>query len=146
MISFVYFDITGVLIQTHLSVIPFSPNQALWPIIISLSTQTKLGLITNLTATFVDNLIRSQALPPITWQIIINASSTPFSKTDPQIYFFAINQTHVAAANILFIDNTQANLDAAASLGIQTFFYDSRQYPQSTNQLAQHLRQKGFTV
>jgi len=52
-----------------------------------------------------------------------------------------ITKAGVPAPQILFIDNTQENIEAAEKLGFQTFWYDSANYQQSSQKLTRFIQE-----
>lgn len=56
---------------------------------------------------------------------IINSSEVGIAKPDSAIFMAALSVVNLPAGAALFVDDTAANVDAAAQLGLQTHHYQS---------------------
>lgn len=119
----------------------FEKNTPIWPIISNLKETKKIGLLTDMYPGMLDAILAKQLIPStILWDAIIDSSILGIKKPISKIYQIAQKEAGVPAAEILFIDNIQLNLDAANDLGWQTYFYDSSNYAKSTRKLAHFLK------
>lgn len=137
--------------ELHLAVAPdfsilnyfvdhFDTNTHIWPAIKQAQAKTSIGLLTDQYLGMLDQIKAKKLLPPAHWDVIIDSSVEKFKKPMPEIYQLASHRAGVPAQQILFIDNLQVNLDAAVSAGWQTYLYDSRNYKQSSQKLAEFFR------
>jgi FMN phosphatase YigB (HAD superfamily) len=133
--AFVYFDIEGViLLNTSGSYIT---NTFLLPVLHDMHKKCPLGLLTNLSSQTLKKLQEQNLLTDVKWDVTIDSDSIWYQKPDLQIYAFAQEKASVHAKDILFVDNSFANVQAAAASGWHTFQYDSSQPDISSHQLFQ---------
>lgn len=113
----------------------FETNPSIWPIIAKTKEHYKVGLLTNMYPGML-NLIKSHnLLPKINWDVIIDSSIEKVAKPDPKIFEIAQNKSGVSGKEILFVENSEGHIKAAADFGWQTFWYDSKNYEDSSNKL-----------
>lgn len=117
----------------------FDTNTSLWPLIESLKSSHRIGLLTDMYPQMLDKIKAANLLPSIDWDVIIDSSIEKVRKPNSDIFKLAEKRAGVDSNEILFIDNLQKNIDSAASLGWQTFLYDSADYNQSSHDLAELL-------
>lgn len=120
----------------------FSQNRFLWPLIQNLHHKHKLGLLTNMYPNMLQKIKTARLLPPVDWSVIIDSSTVGFQKPEPAIFKLAIKKAGVPASQILFVDNTQENIIAADKLKLQTFWYDSANYENSSQQLGEYISKR----
>ena len=75
--------------------------------------------------------------------MIIDSSVEKVQKPYKPIYELAQKKSGFEANEILFIDNSQKNIDTARELGWQTFLYDSSNHQGSCQKLSHYIK-KGF--
>ena len=114
----------------------FEENHSLWPILKRIKKTCGIGLLTNMYIGMLDDIKNKRLLPPIEWDVIIDSTRVGLQKPDPKIYELAQKQCGVDNEEILFVDNSQKNIDAAKKLGWQTFFYDSSEHKESCKKLS----------
>lgn len=114
----------------------FEKNESLWPLLKKIHTTTRMGLLTNMYVGMFDSIKKYNILPDIPWDVIIDSTKVGYKKPEKEIYEIAQAKARVPGNEILFIDNGQVNLDGAKACGWQTFFYDSRDYEKSSQELA----------
>jgi len=117
----------------------FSANKSLWPIITNLQTTHRVGLLTDQYLGMFEAISAADLLPPVTWDAVIDSSKLGVRKPMPEIYQIAQDKAGVPGSEILFIDNREKNLLPARRLGWQTYLYDSKNYQESSRQLASFL-------
>lgn len=120
----------------------FDPNSDLWPIVTNLKESMKVGLLTDQYLGMLTQIIEKNLFPPFVWDVIIDSTQVGFRKPMPEIYQIAQERAEVPAEEILFIDNREKNLVPARVLGWQTYFYDSKNYEQSSHDLLQFMHAK----
>ncbi len=117
----------------------FEPNEGLWEIVRSLSSQVKLGLLTDQYLGMLDGIFAKNLIPPRKWHAIIDSSVEGVRKPMPEIYKLAQDRAGVPPAEILFIDNRSKNLVVPKEMGWQTYLYDSSNYDQANIDLEKFL-------
>lgn len=118
----------------------FEPNPSIGPVLIGLIGRVNLGLLTNMYPRMLDAIKAKKGLmPTILWDVVIDSSEVGLQKPDRAIFELATEEADKPKDQILFIDNTVENLDAATSYGWQTYWYDSADYEKSSKRLADYL-------
>jgi len=117
----------------------FQPNKSIWPIIKTVQKKYRLGLLTDMYPGMYDGIKKHNLFPPIKWNLIVDSSVEKAKKPYLKIFSIASKRAGVTPAEILFIDNNPKNLLGAKAAGWQTFFYDSKDYEKSTQELTQFL-------
>jgi putative hydrolase of the HAD superfamily len=117
----------------------FELNENIWPVIKNIKNKYKIGLLTNMYPGMLDSIKTRKLLPDIVWDIEIDSSVVGLQKPDPQIYKLAQERAGVDASEILFVENSLGNIEAAQALGWQTFLYDSGDYEKSSRDLSKVL-------
>ncbi len=118
----------------------FQPNKSIWPIVKKVQAKYRNGLLTNMYPKMLDAIKATDLLPPGKWDIILDSSVEGVQKPDSVIFQIATKWTGEKHENVLFIDNTKANVDRAKSVGMQAFHYDSSNYKQASIDLAKFLK------
>ena len=118
----------------------FDPNPSIEPVIARLIGRVKLGLLTNMYPGMLEAIkAKPGLLPTVPWDVVIDSSEVKLQKPDKAIFEYATERAGEPKERILLIDNTRANVDAAAEIGWQTFYYDSDHYIRSSKQLGSFL-------
>lgn len=116
----------------------FEKNKLIWPLISDSVKSFKIGILTNMYPHMLSEIKKAKLLPNILWDVIIDSSIVKLEKPNQSIYRLAEKEADAKGNEILFIDNTFKNLEAAQNLNWQIFFYDSYNIPES-NQRLKHL-------
>jgi len=103
----------------------FEKNPSLWPVIQTIHTTHRIGLLTNMFVGMLDKIIEHNLLPKEQWDIIVDSSLIHLKKPDKNIFEYAEKQAGVSHKEIFFIDNKIENVEAAKTFGWQTYLYDS---------------------
>jgi HAD superfamily hydrolase (TIGR01509 family) len=120
----------------------FSKNISIIEVMQSLvKRDIKIGLLTDQYPGLLDAIFEKGLLDKSIFDVIIDSSIEKVHKPDKAIYILAATKAKNNPENILFIDNTKANIDAASTLGWQTFLYDSSDYDQANKDLAEFISQ-----
>ncbi len=90
----------------------------------TLSTTHSIGLLTNLHPGSFERIIKKGHIPNLPYKAVIKSYEVGFIKPEPEIYHIAQKKAGVAAEEILFIDDLEANIYAAQSLGWQGHVFD----------------------
>ncbi|HBD01969.1 MAG: HAD-superfamily hydrolase, subfamily IA, variant 3 [Microgenomates group bacterium GW2011_GWC1_46_16] len=122
----------------------FDKNTYIWPIIKQAQTRTKIGLLTDQYSGMLDQIKAKKLLPPVDWDVIVDSSVEKVKKPMLEIYSLASIKANVQPSEILFIDNSQTNIDSAKRAGWQTYLYDSSDYKKSSQKLAQFFHFSGI--
>jgi FMN phosphatase YigB (HAD superfamily) len=83
--------------------------------------------------------LRSLIPRDIHWDTTINSSLVHVGKPDEGIYQIAQAEAGFQSQEILFIDNTQENVDAAIKFGWKGYHYDPTDYDLANRQLQKYL-------
>lgn len=113
----------------------FEKNETIWPVIKDFRSKYKIGLLTNMYPGMLEAIFKSGVMPEIEWDVIVDSSVFGFKKPNIEIYEIAEEKSGFSGEEILFIDNTNKNLDTANTLGWKTHLYDSSDYVLSTQKL-----------
>ncbi len=113
----------------------FEINPSIWPVIKKIKKNYRVGLLTNMYPGMLDLIESHNLLPKINWDVIIDSSLEKAAKADPKIFEIAQNKTGVPGKEILFIENSEGHVKAASDFGWQTFWYDSKNYEDSSHKL-----------
>lgn len=102
----------------------FEVNKSIWPVINSIQKHCKVGLLTNMYPGMYAAIKNRGILPEVNWDVIIDSSTVGLAKPDPDIYKLAEEKSGEKGNQILFVENSQDNIDAAQKFGWRTFLYD----------------------
>lgn len=119
----------------------FRQNKSIWPVIKDFHKFFKIGLLTNMYPRMFEEIKGHNLLPDISWDVIIDSSIVKLKKPDPRFFELAEERAGVKGSEILFIDNTIRNIEAAKIFGWQTFLYDSMN-PEKSNIELEILKEK----
>lgn len=109
----------------------FEKNVTIWPILESIHKKYRIGLLTNVYPRMFDEIKKRDILPPIEWDVVVDSSIVGFQKPDPKIFEIAQKMAGVDTSEILFVENSIENIEAAKSLSWNTFHYDSTKIKES---------------
>ncbi|MFZ2970923.1 MAG: HAD family hydrolase [Minisyncoccia bacterium] len=102
----------------------FESNTSINPILVRLSKNYKLGLLTNMYPGMLDKIRARKILPEVKWDIIIDSSVVGCIKPQGNIYELAEKKVNLSPKNILFIENTITHINTAKKRGWKTLLYD----------------------
>lgn len=97
----------------------------------------RIGLLTNIMPGMLDQLFKLGKVPTLPYDAIVDSSQIGSIKPEPQIFRYAAEQAGVVPEEILFVDDTQANLIAAEKLGWRVVWFDYARPEES----AAHVRE-----
>lgn len=98
-----------------------------------------VGLLTNTMPGFVEALQARGKIPPIQFDTIIDSSVVRAMKPDPAIYEIAQREANLPGSEILFVDDTRANLVAAKKFEWHTIWFDAYRPEESISTVRQAL-------
>lgn len=117
----------------------FELNSSIWPIAEKAKKHHPVGLLTNMYPRMLEEIEKAQLIPQLDWDTIVDSSIVLLQKPDDRIYAIAEERAQAKPSDILFIDNTQDNLDRAHERGWQTLYYDSANPIESNNRIVDYL-------
>lgn len=118
----------------------FEKNLDIWPVIKIAKEKYKIGLLTNMYPNMLDEIKKAGLLPDIEFDQIIDSSVEKVQKPYKEIYELAEKRCGFKGSEILFTDNSQMHLDAAAEFGWQTFLYNSSDTKKSSDELMKLIK------
>lgn len=99
------------------------------------SERYQVGLLTNTMPGLISTMRRSNQLPDIAYDTIIDSSAVAAIKPETKIYEIAQEQAGVLPNEILFIDDSRANLMAAERLGWHVMWFDDSRPEESVERV-----------
>ncbi len=84
----------------------------------------RVGLLTNIMPGFVPEMLERGLLPNVAYDAIVDSSEVHAIKPEPEIYEIAAERAHCSPAEILFIDDSRANLMAAGKQDWHVIWFD----------------------
>ena len=94
-----------------------------------------IGLLTNSMTGFIKDMQTRGVIPDVKFDAIIDSSEVRFLKPEREIYELAQKAAHCAPEEILFTDDTRANLMAAQRLGWHVMLFDDSRPGESVQRL-----------
>ncbi len=119
----------------------FEPNKSIWPVISQIKNECRLGLLTNMYPSMLKEIEKKGILPHVEWDLVIDSTIVGFKKPDLRIFKLAEEKASVSGSQILFVENSQKNINAAKRLGWQTFLYDSGDPERSSKNLLKFFKE-----
>ncbi|OGV96778.1 hypothetical protein A2W24_01820 [Microgenomates group bacterium RBG_16_45_19] len=124
----------------------FEANSSIWPIIKKVKTNTRIGLLTNMYPRMFALIQRKKIMPPVEWEVVIDSSVEGSQKPEARMFRIAYERSGIAhQQELLFVDNSQEHIEAAKTLGWQTYWYDSTNYEKSSKALLEYIN-KALTL
>lgn len=117
----------------------FDLNHSIWPIVKSAEEKYGLGLLTNMYPRMLSLIQKSELIPNINWDVVIDSSIVGCQKPESQIYEISEQRAKTEGNEILFIENGIENIEAAKKRGWQTFLYDPQKPEESSQSLSKIL-------
>ncbi len=119
----------------NLMVQEFQPNPSIKKILTLAQQKYRIGILTNMYPGMFQQITQRGIIPRANYEVIVDSSKVGLAKPDPAIYEYAQQLIKVPPEEILFIDNSQRNLDGAKKVGWQTFWYNGNARSKSTQEL-----------
>jgi len=107
-----------------------------------LAREYRLGILSNAELGIVETLIKRKKIPNISWDVVIESAQFGVVKPEQAIYALAQKMAHVAAEEILFIDDRPINVDTALALGWNAVVFDYRDVQGSVKKVKKALRKR----
>ncbi|MGW0964592.1 HAD family hydrolase [Streptomyces gelaticus] len=108
-------------LATAFAYAPFRADQAVVELIRRLRGKMPVVLVTNATV-WLDEDLALLGLTDLA-DHVVNSSRVGIAKPDPGIYQIAVERAGVPSGRCLFVDDTQANIDAARAAGMTAVLY-----------------------
>lgn len=103
------------------------------------SKDFRVGLLSNIMNGQIHALIKSGKLPDIKYDVVIDSSVVKSAKPDPGIYKIATEKSGVNPEEILFVDDSRANLASASQLGWHTLWFNAYEPEESVEKIKKAL-------
>jgi FMN phosphatase YigB (HAD superfamily)/DNA-binding XRE family transcriptional regulator len=98
-----------------------------------------VGLFSNIMPGLIDLMKENGTLPDIKYDAVIDSSEVGAIKPDPEIFEIALASAGVPAEEILFVDDSRANLMAAGRAGWHTMWFDDYRQEESAERIREAL-------
>ena len=118
----------------------FDRNSFIEPVIKEINIKSKIGILSNQYVDMFEGIQKKNILPKVKWDVVVDSTKVLLQKPDPKIFEYATNKAGVLKQEILFVDNSQKNIDAGIKFGWQTFFYNSANHKKSSEELLTFYR------
>ena len=115
------------------------PVTEMYPVLKAAHKKTKIGLLTNISPGFIDELFEKGLLPDIKFDEIIDSSVIGAVKPEVEMYEAAEVQAGVKPEQIILIDDSRANLVVAQRRGWQALWFDDYNPSESVKRVKQIL-------
>ncbi len=119
----------------NLLVKEFKPNPPIKRVLSLAQQKYRIGILTNMYLGMFQQITQRGIIPQANYEVIIDSSEIGLAKPDPAIYEYAQRTIKVPPERILFVDNSQKNLNGAKRVGWQTFWYNGNARSKSTQEL-----------
>ena len=103
------------------------------------SQNYRVGLLTNIMPGFVAAMRSRGLLPNVPYDVIVDSSQVGAIKPEAEIYRIAAEKAQVEPQEILFIDDSRANLMAAEHLGWKVLWFDDSRIEEATARVREAL-------
>lgn len=103
------------------------------------SQHYKIGLLTNIMPGMLETMRQRHMIPDLPYDAVVNSSEVGFVKPEAAIYDIAAAKAGVADAEILFVDDSRANLIAAEKRGWRVLWFDDYKPEASIERIRQAL-------
>ncbi len=99
----------------------------------------RVGLLSNIMPGFIDEMLERGLLPDIEYDAIIDSSKTGHIKPEEEIYKKAQELSVANSEEILFVDDSRANVMAAGQMGWHVLWFDDSHPSESVERVKQAL-------
>ena len=103
------------------------------------SQHYKIGLLTNIMSGMLEIMRQRQMIPDLPYDAVVNSSEVGFVKPETAMYDIAAAKAGVAESEILFVDDSRANLIAAEKRGWRVLWFDDYKPEASIERIRQAL-------
>lgn len=99
----------------------------------------QVGLLSNIMPGMVQKMVAKGLIPSLKFDAIIDSSEAKSIKPEPKIYEIALAKAGCQPNEILFVDDSRANLMAAERCGWRVLWFDDYRPKESTDRVRQSL-------
>ncbi len=103
------------------------------------SEHYRVGLLSNIMPGFIDEMLKTGLLPELPYDAIIDSSKTGHIKPEEEIYRKAQEVSGANSEEILFVDDSRANVMAAGQMGWHVLWFDDAHPAESVKRIRQTL-------
>lgn len=103
------------------------------------SEHYRVGLLSNIMPGFIDEMMKRGLLPELEYDAIVDSSKTGHIKPEKEIYQKAQEMSRANSEEILFIDDSRANVMAAGQMGWHVLWFDDSHPAESVKRIKQTL-------
>lgn len=103
------------------------------------SKHYRIGLLSNIMPGFIDEMLKRGLLPDIDYDAVIDSSKTGHIKPEEEIYKRAQEMSGANSEEILFVDDSRANVMAAGQMGWHVLWFDDSHPSESTKRIKETL-------
>lgn len=103
------------------------------------SKHYRVGLLSNIMPGFIDEMIKRNLLPGLDYDAVIDSSKTGHIKPEKEIYQKAQEMSGANSEEILFVDDSRANVMAAGQMGWHVLWFDDAHPAESAERIRQTL-------
>lgn len=104
-----------------------------------ISKKTKVGLLSDSFHGFLAEMLKRKLLPDINYASVVESATVHAKKPDQRMYEIAENMAKTKGENILFIDDSRANLVEAEKRGWRVLWFDAYNPKDSINRVLDAL-------
>ncbi len=101
---------------------------------------TKVGLLSNIFAGFIGDMIKQGLVPDLNYECIIDSSQVGAIKPESKIYEIAEAKAGYSGSQILFVDDSRTNLMAAERFGWRVLWFDDYRPEESVQRVSEALK------
>ena len=114
--------------------IPEAHELAAWA-----SEHYRVGLLSNIMPGLIDEMLSRKLIPDLSYEAVIGSSDVKAIKPEQRIFEIATKKAGVPAEQILFVDDSRANLMAAEKFGWRVSWFDDFRPKESSDKVRQAL-------
>jgi FMN phosphatase YigB (HAD superfamily) len=103
------------------------------------SSNYRIGLLTNTMPGFLNELMKRDLVPNINYDAVVDSSKVGAIKPEAKIYKIAQEMANAKAAEILLVDDSRSNLMAAEKTGWRVSWFDDYNSKESIARIRQSL-------
>lgn len=117
----------------------FEPILEMHELVKTLATKYPLGLITNIYSNAFIKMIKKGHVPDLNYQIILESCKEKMVKPEVKFFLIAQERAKILPHEILFIDDSEKNINAAKELGWNTVLFLENNPTKSIKQIKKLL-------
>lgn len=118
----------------------FTPNKQVHELMVQVSRQYKIGLLTNIYEGELVKIMNKGHVPQLEYTAIVQSFEQKKVKPDKEIFIYAQELAGVKPDEIFFIDDYVKSIDQVKQLGWNAFLFDPVNMEQSVKQIKKALK------